>query len=288
MRIASPCRSAGLPLVILLIGGCQSPQRSAPAPTPEPLALLLRQGQAAESKGDKAAAGAAYERAVREFEDYSVAWSHLGEYRRFWAHDLDAAWDGFKKAILSPRTTNASVAFAWRGLGEVARGRGGIKQAIECFEKSLSVLPNADAHRSLSALYATEKRDFERAARHARAAVELSPEDPIALLQYAVQMERFKKPREAKEAFATAIRLAGCDERGRSESLVHCCVLYNAACYHAVRGDKAGALAMLTEFFITPNHRHITKEEILRDPDFESLVKDRDFLALLEYRLPEE
>jgi tetratricopeptide (TPR) repeat protein len=290
VRYASQFRSAAaiLTLGFLLIAGCAAPNRSAPAPVPEPLAFILRQGEEAETRGDKAAAGAAYERAALEFEDYSAAWSHLGEFRRFWARDLDAAWDAFKKAILAPKTQDASVAFAWRGLGEIARGRGGIDQAIECFKKSLSVKPIADAHRSLSALYATEKRDFDKAAHHAKAAVDLSPDDPIALIQYAVQMVRFKKPQEAEEAFAKAIRVAGCDERGRSNDAVHCCVLYNGACYHAVKGDKDAALAMLKEFFMATNHRHITREEILRDPDFESLVKDPDFKALLDYRLPEE
>jgi Flp pilus assembly protein TadD len=140
----------------------------------------------------------------------------------------------------------------------------------------------------LSALYATEKRDFVQAALLAKSAVEVSPEDPVALLQYAVQMARFRKFAESEEAFWKALGLAGCDERGRSPDLVHCCVLYNGACYHAVRGDKAGALAMLKEFFTTPHHRHITRGEILRDPDFESLLKDSDFKALLDYRLPEE
>src|SRR6185503_19034557 len=144
------------------------------------------------------------------------------------SRDPAAAETAFKKAIDAKFESPASVAFAWRGLGEIARGRNQIDRAIQCFEKSLSVSPNADAHRSLSALYATEKRDFEKAAHHAKAAVDLSPEDPIAL--------------------------------------VHCCVLYNGACYHAVRGNKADALAMLKEFFSTPNHRHITREEIVRDP----------------------
>jgi tetratricopeptide (TPR) repeat protein len=286
VRHASRFIDVGLALV--LAAGCQTPRRSVPTPTPEPLASLLRQGQEAESRGDKAAVGAAYERAVREFEDYSVAWSHLGEYRRFWAHDLNAAFDAFKKAIESPKTTDTSVAFAWRGLGELCRAKAKVDDAILCFEKSLSIAPVAETHRSLSALYATERRDFDKAAHHARAAVELSPDDPIALLQFAVQMVRFKKPEEAKKAFDKAIQVAGCDEQGRSTGLVHCCVLYNGACYHAVRGDKAAALAMLKEFFITPNHRHITRDEILRDPDFESLVKDPDFQALLEYRLPVE
>lgn len=272
----------------LAIAGCQSPSTSTPVEVPEALALLLRQGEEAETRGDGSGAAAAYEQAVREFGDYSTAWTHLGEHRRFWSRDPEGAMQAFRRAIDAPRSTDSLAAYAWRGMGEIARGKGKVEEAVACFEKSLSIRPLADTHRSLSALYATERRDFERAARHARAAVDLSPEDPIALLQYAVQMARFRKYEASEEAFWKALGIAGCDERGRSNGPVHCCVLYNGACYHAVRGDKAGALAMLEEFFRTPNHRHITKEEILRDPDFESLAKDPDFKAVLDYRLPEE
>lgn len=275
-------------VALVLLAGCSTPKRTAPTPVPEPLALLLRQGEEAESRGDRSAAGAAYERAVLEFDGHAAAWSHLGEFRRFWSHDADGAAKAFSRAIEAPQFDEAAIAFAMRGLGEIARQWGQVKRAVECLEISLKIKPNADAHRSLSALYATELRDFDRAARHAKSAVDLSPEDPIALLQYAVQMARFRKYEQSEEAFWKAMGIAGCDERGRSSGLVHCCVLYNGACYHAVRGDKAAALAMLTEFFLTPNHRHITKEEILRDPDFEALVKDPDFKALLDYRLPEE
>lgn len=268
----------------VVIAGCAAAAH--PVPIPDALAEILLQGEEAESRGDGAGAGAAYERAVREFGGHSDSWSHLGEWRRFWDRDADGAEAAFWRAIDAPLTTLTSIAFAWRGLGEVARGRRQFGKATGYFETSLSIHPLAETHRSLSAMYATDERDFDRAARHAKSAVELSPEDPIALMQLAVQLVRFKKPREAEEAFAKAIRLAGCDERGRASGHVHCCVLYNGACYHAVRGDKAAAVAMLKEFFITPNHRHITKEEILRDPDFESLVKDWDFMALLDYRLP--
>lgn len=281
-------RSAILGAGLVLLAGCAAPKRSVPAPIPDRLAQLLRQGEEAETRGDGAEAGRIYEAAVRDFPDHSAAWSHFGEQRRFWARDPAGADAAFKRALDAPLVTDASVAFAWRGLGELARGRGEIDRAIACFEKSLSIKPIADAHRSLSALYATEKRDYDKAARHAKSAVDLSPEDPIALAQYAVQMARFKKFEESEEAFWKAMGIAGCDERGRSNGLVHCCVLYNGACYHAVRGNKADCLAMLKEFFSTPNHRHITREEIVRDPDFESLVKDPDFKALLDYRLPEE
>ena len=173
-------------------------------------------------------------------------------------------------------------------MGEIARSAGRIDEAVDHFQKSLSIGPTAEAYRSLSALFANEKRDFETARHYAFQALKQDPEDPIALMQYAVQMIRFKDPQEAGKAFEKAIRIVGCDAHGRSNDHVHCCVLYNGACYHAVRGDKAAALAMLKEFFITPNHRHITKEEILRDPDFETLLHDPDFQAMLEYRLPIE
>ena len=275
-------------LGLFLVAGCSTSTSSVPAGNPPELARLIREGLQAEARGDGAGARAAYEKATRDFPDHSAPWALLGEYHRFWGHDGDAARRQFSRAIRAPMPNSYWIAFALRGMGEVARAEKRIAKAIALFEESLEKLPIADAHRSLSALYANELRDFEKAAIHAKAAIDLSPDDPIALLQYAVQMVRFKKPREAEEAFSKAIRLAGCDERGRSSDLVHCCVLYNGACYHAVRGNKAAALAMLQEFFITPNHRHITREEILRDPDFESLVKEDDFKALLEYRLPVE
>jgi len=275
-------------LILIAIAGCAAPQGSARTEIPSELARLLREGREAENRGDADAARSAYEVAYLAFGDHSAPCALLGECRRFWQCDGKSAEELFKRAIDAPKPDDPWIAFAWRGIGEIARGRGEIDRAIECFRKSLSIDANASAHRSLSALYATEKRDFEKAAHHAKAAVDLSPEDPIALVQYAVQMARFKKFEESEEAFWKAMGIAGCDERGRSNGLVHCCVLYNGACYHAVRGNKLDALAMWKELFSTPNHRHITREEIVRDPDFESLVKDPDFKALLDYRLPEE
>ena len=269
---------------VIVLAACRAPER---APS-ERLDQLLRHGEEAESRGDGQAAGVTYEQAVRDFGNHSSSWSHLGEHRRFWQRDPGGASEAFRKAIQAPVADPKAVAFAWRGLGEVARSAGRVDEAVENFQKSISISPTTEAYRSLSALYATEKRDFERARHYAVQALKQDTDDPIALMQFAVQMVRFKDLHEAEKAFAMAIRFVGCDERGRSNDHVHCCVLYNGACYHAVRGDKAGALAMLKEFFITPNHRHITKEEILRDPDFESLIKDPDFQAMLEYRLPIE
>ncbi len=64
-------------------------------------------------------------------------------------------------------------------------------------------------------------------------------------------------------------------------------MLYNGACYHAVRGDRARTVAMLGAFFKTPNHRHLTRREVLSDPDFAAVLNDPEFTALLDRYLPE-
>jgi tetratricopeptide (TPR) repeat protein len=217
-----------------------------------------------------------YLRATIEYADYAVAWAHYGEQLRFEKNQPAKAEAAFLRAIAAPKSDSRSVAFAWRGLGEIARERNDIEGALACFEKSLSIRPLADTHRSLSALYATEKSDFARAADHAKAAVSLDPEDPIALLQWAVQALRAGRTPEAEAAYVKALRI----------NPNHCCVLYNAACYHSVRGDRKAALEKLDAFFATPHHRHITREEILKDPDFAPLAADSEFRALLDRNFP--
>lgn len=211
-------------------------------------------------------------RATIEYSEYASAWAHYGEQLRFEKNDSDKAQAAFFRAIAAPRSDSRSVAFAWRGLGEIARERKDIEGALASFEKSLAIFALADTHRSLSSFYATEKHDFVKAADHAKAAVAIDPDDPIALLQWAVQAERAGRKQEAEEACSKALRL----------NPTHCCVLYNAACYHAVRGDRKQALGMLDSFFATPHHRHITREEMVADPDFASLLNDSDFRALLD------
>ncbi len=254
---------------------------------PERLAALLREGELAETAGDGASAGAAYARAAAEFPDFAAAWSYHGEHLRFWSNDSARAEAAFRRALAARTPDDAAQAFALRGLGELAHARGDAAAAVECFERSLAVCPLADTHRSLSALYATEQKDFAKAAAHAEAAVALDPRDSIALLQLAVQAERAGTRDRAEAAFRDAIGSAGCDAQGRSAHAVHCCVLYNGACYHAVRGDAASALAMLEAFFRHPNHRHITRGEIAADPDFDRVRAEPGFIALLDAHLPE-
>jgi tetratricopeptide (TPR) repeat protein len=276
MRVLACAAAAAIPLA-----SCLAPIVP-DAPLPAALDAVLRIGEEAEARGDRDRAGEAYASAARAFPDHAAAWTHHGEFLRFWRHDAGAARAAFERALAAPQADRASLAFAWRGLGELARHDGRIDEAIRFFERSLAIRPLADTHRSLSALHANDRRDFARAAHHARAAVDASPDDPIALLQFAVEMERLGRREEGQRAFERAIALAGCDDRGASDGPVHCCVLYNGACYHSVRGDRERALAMLAAFFATPNHRHVTPEEVLADPDFASIRDDPAFRALLE------
>lgn len=62
---------------------------------------------------------------------------------------------------------------------------------------------------------------------------------------------------------------------------MHCCVLYNAAGYYGVCGEREGALRMLDAFFKTPNHRHLTREAVLNDPDFATMRGQPDFSKLI-------
>ena len=197
---------------------------------------LLLEGERAERTGDVAGAGAAYRSARERFPEYALAWSYYGEYLRFYSADPEAAARAFRRAIAAPYTDKRATAFAWRGLAEIAQHQGSVDEAIHLLHKSIDLMPLAAAHRSLSALLATAYHDFAGAAEHASLALQLVPDDPLALMQYAVQLVRLGKPVEGRSAFVRALELGGCDERGSSAKPVHCCILYNAACYYAVAG----------------------------------------------------
>ena len=249
---------------------------------PDALDKLLLEGERAERTGDVAGVGTAYRSARERFPEYALAWSYYGEYLRFYGADPEAAARAFRRAVAAPYTDKRATAFAWRGLAEIAQHQGSVDEAIRLLHKSIDLMPLAATHRSLSALLATAYRDFAGAAEHASLALQLVPDDPLALLQYAVQLVRLGKPVEGRSAFVRALELGGCDERGPSEKPVHCCILYNAACYYAVAGTNELALVMLQEFFKTPEHRHISREDLEADPDLEGLRQDPRFLELID------
>jgi tetratricopeptide (TPR) repeat protein len=259
---------------------------AAPVPASAKIEDVLAQGQDSERNGDHAAAGEHYRKATEQWPQDARAWAHFGEYLRFFSLDSAQAEIAFRQALAAEQRDPAAIAFAWRGLGDLAATRGDYKQAIELLKKSLAIRELSDTHRSLCHVYGF-MREFDNATLHSQAAVALEPEDPIAHLLNAIQLKRCGKSELARAAFLKGIEFGGCDEQGKSDGPVHCCVYLNAAGYYGVAADKAGVLCMLESFFKTPNHRHISREHLLADPDFIAYVNDAEFLALIEKYLGE-
>lgn len=242
---------------------------------------LLEKAAAAESRNRFDDARALYESAVKRHPQSALAWSAYGEHLRFYVHDAKAAEAAFQKALSAKSQTEYAQAFSWRGLGEIAERKGDSREAIRCFENSLKAMPLADTCRSLCHLYCAEK-NFEAAAKYAAQAVKLDPDDAIARLLHAAQLDRSGEKHEGRQQFQKALSIAGIDSNGSGRENVHCCVFYNAAGYLSVAGNKAAALQMLRRFFETPNHRHLTREQIESDADFSELRKTAEFRALLD------
>jgi len=285
VRIALPILAAALAVGIYLF--VRSKEGGDPAVRAAVLTRLLQSGEEAERRDDFSAAEECYRNAASLFPQHARAWAHYGEFQRFYKHDDAAARSSFKKAIEAGVPDAESAAYAWRGLGEIAEKSGDLTTAIEYMNKSLNAKPLSDTHRSLCDLYGNQ-HNFAKAAEHARMATEIDPEDPIALLLYAAQLERAGRHDEAAAAFKKAIQIGGCDEQGRHDHPVHCCVLYNSAGYYAVCGNSGNALKMLEAFFETPNHRHLSRQYLLDDPDFADLKNNPKFLELLDKYLPAE
>jgi tetratricopeptide (TPR) repeat protein len=254
-------------------------------PGDDAIEAQLEKAATAESQNRFDDARKLYESAVKKHPESALAWSAYGEHLRFYVHDAKAAEAAFRKALNARSQTEYAEAFSWRGLGEIAEGKGDFREAIRCFENSLKAMPLADTCRSLCHLYCAEK-DFESAGKYAAQAVKLNPDDAIARLLHAAQLERAGERHEGRKQFQKGLLLAGVDTHGNGRKNVHCCVFYNAAGYLSVAGNKAAALRMLRKFFETPNHRHLAREQIESDADFSELRKTAEFRALLDEFLP--
>ena len=252
-----------------------------PAKPAADLRAQLEKAISAETHGDYRAAFEMYSKATADYPDEAEAWAALGEHLRFYVHDAKAAAVAFEKALAAPKKSANASAFALRGLGELASKEQRDDAAIDYFKKSLEALPLSDTHRSLCHLYCRQRK-FKEAAEHARAAVKIDGDDPIARLLFAAQLHRAGETSEARQEFEKALAEAKTNERGESTAPVHCCVLYNAAGYLGVTGNADATLLMLKKFFATPNHRHLTREEIENDADFEVLKGNAEFKAMLD------
>lgn len=241
---------------------------------------LIEQAAAAEFRGDYRLARDTYTRASIQFPQSSEAWAALGEHIRFYVHDADAAAAAFQKALHAEQQIPYAAAYALRGLGELEIKAGHTDEGVALLKKSLAAYALADTHRSLCHLYCRQRK-FTEAAAEAHAAVEINPDDAIARLLYAAQLQRAGEAAAAHAEFLKALAIGGMDSHGETDKPVHCCVLYNAAGYLSVAGQNDAALKMLRRFFETPNHRHLSQDDIVNDSDFENLKNSSAFQALL-------
>jgi tetratricopeptide (TPR) repeat protein len=247
----------------------------------ESLNDLLGRAGAAETRAEYPDARKLYELATSEFPTEAAAWAALGEHLRFYVHDDKAAVAAFQRALSAQHPDPHAAAFAWRGLGEIELHAGHGDAALDAFKRSLAAEPLADTHRSLCHYYVRE-RNFKLAAEHAGKAVELNPHDAIARLLYAAELFRAGEPDRARQQFEAALESSGLNSNGEAKGHVHCCILYNAAGYLCVAGQKERSLTVLQHFFDTPNHLHLTREQVENDPDFESIKATPEFRQLLE------
>lgn len=264
-------------LPALALSFCVTPVSAA-----EGLDGQLEKAVAAEARGDYEAARKIYTQATQEHPASAEAWAALGEHLRFYAHDAAAATVAFNSALAVKSPAPRAAAFAWRGLGELAAKEGRDAVAVDYFKRSAEALPLADTYRSMCHLYCRQRK-FTEAAAAAGEAVKLSPDDDIARLLYAAQLHRAGEKEQGRKEFDAVAAAHGITAEGAVKRPIHCCVLYNAAGYLSVCGEQDHALKMLQNFFETPNHRHLTREEIETDADFEELKKLPAFGKLLDH-----
>lgn len=98
------------------------------------------------------------------------------------------------------RTANAYVEL---GLGYLGQGR--VEDALETLQKALVAKPDyPEAHSSIALAYG-ELQENEKAEKHYRRALELSPKDGLIQNNYAVFLCHIGKPLEAEKYFLNAI-----------------------------------------------------------------------------------
>lgn len=257
-----------------------------PSDTATDLHAPIAAATAAATAGEVDKATAILQALVAAHPTQAQAWDAYGEHLRFLVHDRDRAREAFSRALQAPQGSPADRAAALTGLGTIAAAAGDGEAAIRLLRQSLAICALPETHRQLSVLLLVVHQDPAAALVEAQAAASAAPE-PLSLLVEAILLQRTGHSEEGRQVAAQALQLAGCSATGEADHPVHCCVFYNAACYAAVCGHRAQALALLRAFFRAPNHLHRSRAEILADPDLASLHGDPAFQALLDAQVPD-
>lgn len=193
---------------------------------------------------------------------------YLAELYRHDIGDWDKASEIYN-SILTMQSDPLSRAVALHGLGKITIHNGSFKAGEQMMEKSVETYPTPLAYRNL-AVYWNSEGDSEKCLANIDQALKLAPDDPFNRVFAAVFMAGHGRTEEA-------LKIAQ-DHEGLLPAS------YNLAAIYAQAGQKDKALAMLKRhFFEYERNQQVRAEEMMEarvDRVFDSLMKDKDFLAL--------
>jgi tetratricopeptide (TPR) repeat protein len=162
----------------------------------------LNLGNLERAAGDRAAARAAYEKALALRPAYPAGWLNLAKLHEA-AGEAAAAEAAYGKAI----EIDAGYASAWLGRGQLRSQQGRTAEAIEDLKRATAARKGYDAAElSLGVAYRRAGR-FEEASATYRALLERSPRYVSAWFNLALSLSAAGRPAEAREALRRAAGL---------------------------------------------------------------------------------
>lgn len=234
----------------------------------EKISKLMFAGLKAEDNSQYQRSKTLYESAHNLDPADPIPLRYLGELYRHDIGDWDKATEIYN-SILSMESDPLSRAVALHGLGKITVHNGNFKKGEELMEESLKVYPLALACRNLAVFWNSEG-DPIKTNYYIDEALKLAPEDKFNRVFAAVFMAANGRGKEALEIAR--------DNEGLLPAS------YNLAAIYAQVGNKEKALELLKRhFFEYERNEAVRAEEMMEarvDRVFESLVADKDFLAL--------
>ncbi len=234
----------------------------------EKIRRALVSGLDKEENGDYAGALSLYKAAHKLDPQDPAPLRFLAELYRHDIGDWEEASRIYRQ-ILSMESDPLSRAVALHGLGKITIHNGEFIKGEKMMEESLTVYPLALTCRNL-AVYWNSEGDPKQCNYYIDEALKLAPNDPFNRVFAAVFMAGNGRREEA-------LRIAHDHEHLLPAS-------YNLAAIYAQAGMKDKALALLKRhFYEYETNDAVRAEEMMEarvDRVFDSLVKDKDFLAL--------
>ncbi len=256
--------------------GVENIGQIAPEPNFEPaisatIFKMMKQGLIAENAGRYNLAEQYYSRSHTLDPADPTPLRYLAELHRHHTGNWMKAKREFHK-ILNMPADPLSRAVALHGLGKITIHEGKFKKGLHLMEDSAAEYPTALAYRNL-AVYWNSEYDLEKANYYTDKALALDPDDAY------------------NHVFAAVFKaMAGRTEEAVAIAEKHIDLLpasYNLAAVYAQAGQKKKALALLKRhFYEYERYQGVRAKEMMEarvDAVFDSLRKDKDFLALTRF-----